>query len=939
MMKKNILIFTTIFAFFLSSGFFYAQNSNINLSEKIKNNPDVIKGKLKNGLTYYIRANRKPEKRAELRLAVNVGSIVEDDDQRGLAHFTEHMAFNGTKNFKKQEIINFLEGIGMRFGPELNAYTSFDETVYMLQLPTEKNDVLDKGFFILSDWAHNISFENSEIDKERGVIIEEWRQGRGASARIQDKQIPVILKDSHYAERLIIGKKEILENFKYDVIKRFYKDWYRPDLMAVVAVGDFDVKEVEKTIKKYFDKIPAAAKPRPRKTYDIPEFKETLYSIESDKELGMSSASVLYKNKSYPTVTLKDFKEDALNYLFAGIINGRLQEAVLKADAPFLRVSIAGGLGYIRPLSPAQVSVVPKDNDIEKGLKAALTELERVKKFGFTQTELDRQKKEYLSNLEEGLKEKDKKESAELVSRLIENFTKGESYPGEETNFELAKLILPSITLQDLNDFINRNFKDENRAVIVSLPEKEGIKKPLKESLAAILENAPKEKIEPYVDKTVTEDLIPFEIKAGKIVSEKTDEKTGITELKLSNGATVVLKPTDFKNDEILFLANSPGGSSVYDDKENLTCSIAGAFVSQAGIGKFSLPDLNKYLTGKVAMVSPFISAYFEGMNGKSSVKDIETLFKLNYLYFTSPRKDSAVYKSYMSRIENMLKNRSANPEAVFSDSTSAILYNYHERSLPITVERTKNIDYDKALKIYKERFADAGDFTFIFVGSFKISDMTPYIEKYLASLPSLNKKENWIDVGMNYKKGVVKKEIKKGIEQKGKVSMFFSGDFEWSEKEEFLLSSLTDVMTIKLRESIREDKGGTYGVGIMSNCTKIPKGSYLITIGFGCQPQRAEELSSATLAQIDSVMNYPLPESYVNKVKEAYLKSMEKELKENGSWLSWILQSYKENTPLGNIYDYNEKVALLNPDIIQKTAKKYFNKNNFIKLSLYPEK
>ena len=938
-MKKNILIFTTIFAFFLSSGFFYAQNSNINLSEKIKNNPDVIKGKLKNGLTYYIRANRKPEKRAELRLAVNVGSIVEDDDQRGLAHFTEHMAFNGTKNFKKQEIINFLEGIGMRFGPELNAYTSFDETVYMLQLPTEKNDVLDKGFFILSDWAHNISFENSEIDKERGVIIEEWRQGRGASARIQDKQIPVILKDSHYAERLIIGKKEILENFKYDVIKRFYKDWYRPDLMAVVAVGDFDVKEVEKTIKKYFDKIPAAAKPRPRKTYDIPEFKETLYSIESDKELGMSSASVLYKNKSYPTVTLKDFKEDALNYLFAGIINGRLQEAVLKADAPFLRVSIAGGLGYIRPLSPAQVSVVPKDNDIEKGLKAALTELERVKKFGFTQTELDRQKKEYLSNLEEGVKEKDKKESAELVSRLIENFTKGESYPGEETNFELAKLILPSITLQDLNDFINRNFKDENRAVIVSLPEKEGIKKPLKESLAAILENAPKEKIEPYVDKTVTEDLIPFEIKAGKIVSEKTDEKTGITELKLSNGATVVLKPTDFKNDEILFLANSPGGSSVYDDKENLTCSIAGAFVSQAGIGKFSLPDLNKYLTGKVAMVSPFISAYFEGMNGKSSVKDIETLFKLNYLYFTSPRKDSAVYKSYMSRIENMLKNRSANPEAVFSDSTSAILYNYHERSLPITVERTKNIDYDKALKIYKERFADAGDFTFIFVGSFKISDMTPYIEKYLASLPSLNKKENWIDVGMNYKKGVVKKEIKKGIEQKGKVSMFFSGDFEWSEKEEFLLSSLTDVMTIKLRESIREDKGGTYGVGIMSNCTKIPKGSYLITIGFGCQPQRAEELSSATLAQIDSVMNYPLPESYVNKVKEAYLKSMEKELKENGSWLSWILQSYKENTPLGNIYDYNEKVALLNPDIIQKTAKKYFNKNNFIKLSLYPEK
>lgn len=938
-MKKAVLRIILILFVLSVTTFVFAQESKINFIEKIKNNEAVVKGKLKNGLTYYIRANKKPEKRAELRLVVNAGSILEDDNQQGLAHFTEHMAFNGTKNFKKQEIINFLEGIGMRFGPELNAYTSFDETVYMLQLPTEKKDILDKGFKILSEWASNISFENEEIDKERGVIVEEWRLGRGAQARIQDKQIPVILKDSHYAERLPIGKKEIIESFKYETIKKFYKDWYRPDLMAVIAVGDFDVKEIEKVIKKQFGSIPVVKKQRQRKTVTVPEFKETFYSIESDKELGMSTVSVLYKNKPYATVTLKDFKEDALSSIFSGVMSDRLDEKRLLADAPFVAAYISSGLAFVRALTPAQVTVIPKDNNIEKGLKAALMELERAKKFGITESELERQKKEYLRTLEESVKEKDKKESSELVERLIENYTKGETYPSDETNYELGKKIVPEITLTDINDFIKRTFKDENRVVTAALPDKEEVKKPAKELLENILMNAGKDKIEAYVDKTLNEDLIPFEIKPGKILSEKKDGITGTTELKLSNGATVVLKPTDFKNDEILYSAFSDGGTSVYEDKDEMNSSISSTIISQAGVGKFSQPELNKFLTGKVVSVTPYVSTYSEGLRGKASVKDIETLFKLNYLYFTSPRKDTAVFKSLMSMISNVLKNRSANPEANFADTTSVTLYNYHKRALPITAERLNEINYDTSFKLYKDRFADASDFTFVFVGNFKPDDLKPFIEKYIAGLPSINRNEKWRDIGLDYKRGIVQKEVKKGIEQKGKVQMYFSGNFEWSPKEEFILQSLTDVMTIKLREAIREEKGGTYGIGIMANANKIPKGRYLITIGFGCKPQRAEELSKETLAQIDSVINYPVKESYVNKVKETYLKAMEKNLKENNSWLGWIQDSYKENTPLSDVLNYKERAAGLNQQIIQDAAKKYFNKNNFIKITLYPEK
>lgn len=938
---KKLIGFTFILLFLLVNNFslLTAQERKVNLDEKIKNDPKVITGKLANGITYYIRPNKKPENRAELRLAVNAGSILEDDDQQGLAHFCEHMAFNGTKNFKKQDIVNFLEGIGMRFGPELNAYTSFDETVYMLQIPTDKKDILEKGFQVLGDWACNISFENEEIDKERGVIVEEWRLGRGAYARIRDIQFPVTLKDSRYAERLPIGKKEIIESFKYETLKKFYKDWYRPDLMAVVAIGDFEVKDIENYINKYFSSIPAAANPRERKVFEIPKFKETLYTIASDKELSMSTANVLYKQDTYSTVTLKDARIDELSSLLSSIMSERIDDILLQPNCPFIMAAIYAGGRYVRTLSNAAAYVYPKEGQTEAALKAVLVELERAKKFGFTQTELDRAKKARLRNFENLLKEKDKRESAYYVSRIIENFTVGETYPDEETQYEQTKLLLPTITLQDINAFINEKFKEENRVAAISLVEKAGLVKPTPESIAKILADAPKEKMEPFVDKALNEDLITFSITPGKIVSEKKDDRYGITELTLSNGAKVVLKPTDFKNEQVLYTSFSDGGTSLCDDKDYLSASMSSSLVSSSGAGKFTQPQLNKYLSGKIAYIYPSIGNYSEGLSGQTSLKDLEDFFKLNYLYFTQPRKDSSSYKAMLAQYETQLLNKSSNPEYVFSDTVSVTLGNYHKRRLPIDADKLKQIDYNTAYKFYKERFADASDFTFIFVGSFDLQTIKPYIEKYIASLPSLNRNDKWKDLGIRYPKGSIIKEIKKGIEPKSRVQMFYTGDFDWTKQEALKLQNLTDALNIKLREVIREEKGGTYGISIYSSASKIPTGSYMVGIGWGCKPERAEELSKEALTQIDSVINYPMKEIYINKIKETLQKSLEKNLKDNNYWLSWLRSSYSENVDLSETLNVQDRLKDMTAQTLQETAKKFFNKNNFIKVTLYPEK
>lgn len=911
--------------------------AGISLNDRLPLDPAIVHGKLPNGITYFIKQNKKPEKRAELRLAVNAGSILEKDNQQGLAHFTEHMAFNGTKNFARQEIVDFLESIGMRFGPELNAYTSFDETVYMLQLPTDSSDVLEKGFDILEDWAHQITFEGPEIDKERGVIIEEWRLGRGADARMRDKQFPVLFKDSRYAERLPIGKKEVLEGFKHETLKQFYKDWYRPNLMSVIAVGDFDVKKIEDIIKKHFSAIPALKNAPERKYYPVPDHKETLYSIVTDKEAQGSSVAVYYKKKAEDETTVKDYRKTIVEGLYNRMFNDRLYELSKLADPPFIQAG-SGKFSLIRTKDAYGLSAWVKENDIPKGLATLLREAERVRLYGFTQTELDRQKKKALRQVEQTYRERDKIESANFAGELVSHYLTGEPAPGIEYENELYKKYVPEITLNEINRLAADLLTPVNRVVLAETPEKEGVTIPTQKDLEAVFTSVSREKITAYEDKFADSDLLTALPVPGKIVSEEKNERLGYTELKLSNGINVILKQTDFKNDEIVFRAVSPGGNSLVPDSSYIPAMTATAVVSEGGVGKFSQVDLQKLLAGKVVRVNPWISELNEGLNGQASPEDMETMFQLIYSYFTAPREDSAAFLSYKSRVKAYLENRSASPESALQDTFQVTMANYHFRSKPLDSQALNKMDIEESMQFYKERFADAGDFTFIFVGNFDPEKMKQMATQYLASLPSKGRDENWKDIGMRYPTGVIEKSVAKGIEPQSKVVIGFSGPFEWTRKNLLDGEAMTGVLNIKLREVLREDKGGTYGVGAWFSPAKYPDSDYTVTISFGCAPERVNEMVSAVFAQIDSLKNQGPAELYVNKQKEIFLRKRETDLKTNGFWVNVFASAITLNEDPAYILNFNNMVHDLTAADIQQAAKRLFNEKNYVRVVLYPE-
>ncbi|MCX6170895.1 MAG: insulinase family protein [Ignavibacteriales bacterium] len=910
----------------------------LELTDKIPLDGTITIGKLDNGLTYYIQKNKKPEKRAELRLAVKVGSVVEDDDQQGLAHFSEHMAFNGTKNFKKQALIDYLESIGMKFGPEVNAYTSFDQTVYMIQVPTDSIHVMQKAFQILEDWAHNVSYENEEIDKERGVIIEEWRLGRGASERMFKKQLPVLFKDSKYAERYVIGKKEILESFDYGTIKRFYKDWYRPELMAVVAVGDFDKSKIEALIKEHFSKLVDPKDPRERINFPIPAQKGTLFAIAADKEAPMSSVTIYSKSKAEPDIYVKDFRTSTVEGLFSGMLSQRLNELTQKPDAPFAYA----GAGKGRFLGDQNVfnliGYAVKDNKMGQCLDVLLTEYERAKRFGFTQSELERTKESRLRSSEKWFLEKDKADSREYAEEYLRNFLQDEIIPGREYEYLFYKKYLPTITLAEVNAIAPSLMTGDNRVITINMPEKEGLQIPTEQDLKAVIDAVPMKEITAYEDKVSNQPLVEKEPKASPVVDEKYLKEIDVTEWTLANGAKVVLKPTDFKNDEIMFMAASPGGSSLVHNADYVSASQAGNIIRQSGAGSFNYIQLQKYLTGKIVSVFPFVGDLSEGINGTCSPKDLETAFQLIYLNFTSPRKDSAGYLAYKAQMQNYLANQKASPEKAFQDTIQVTLNDYNIRRRPMNSELLNEIDFDKAYQIYKDRFADASDFTFYFVGKFDKEKIKPLIEKYIGSLPSIKRNETWKDIGINYPQGVVEKNVYKGIEPKSFVQLIFTGPFNWTPQNRWEYESMRNVLDIKLREVIREEKGGTYGVAVYGSPEKNPKERYTFNIWFGCNPERVDELTKTVFVQLDSLKNYNIGDLYLTKVKEIQKRTNETNLKENRYWLSSLYSSYWYNEDPLLILEKDKLTETLDKSIIQKRAKETFG-DNYIKVVLYPEK
>ncbi|MDP4194873.1 MAG: insulinase family protein [Bacteroidota bacterium] len=928
-MRKFSSVLISLFIFsFLFTPYLFSQDLPVD--------KNVTIGTLGNGMKYYIRKNAKPEKRAELRLVVNAGSVLENDDQKGLAHFVEHMGFNGTKHFSKSELVDYLELIGVKMGAELNASTNFDQTIFQLQVPTDKSEILSKAFLVLEDWAHGYLFDSTEIEKERGVIVEEWRLGRGADMRMLDKQLPILFKNSKYADRITIGDKHIIETFKQSTLKDFYKDWYRPDLMAVVAVGDFDKVQIEALIKEHFGSITSPALERKRELFPVPKHDETLFAIASDKEATNSSVSIYIKLDKQTTKTEDDFRRNLSQSLLQNMLNQRLSELTLQSDPPFT-FAFGGRSGFVRTADCNVLFAQVKDNGIEKGLSAILREAERARLFGFTSTELERTKSNFMRGMEKALAEKDKTESGRLINEYVYSFLDGGPIMGIENLYDLYKKYLPKITLTEVNKYSEELLQKSNRVVMVNVPEKEGVKIPTEAELTAVMANVSKEKITAYVDNVSTKPLLKETPKAGTIVSSTKNEKMGYSDWKLSNGVRVVIKPTDFKNDEILFAAFSKGGSSLIADENYISASQAPMLAQGSGLGEFSQIELRKYLTGKIAGVSTYIGSYEEGLRGSASPKDVETMFQLIYANFTHPRIDSLGFNAYKAKMISILQNANNSPETAFKDTLYSTLSNYHFRMRPWTIKTLDEVNMDKALAAIKDRFADASDFTFVFAGNIDTVSVKPLILKYLGGLPSLNRNENWKDLKITNPDGIVEKVVKKGIEPKSSVAIVFNGPYEWNRKNEYKLESLIDVVNIRLREAIREDKGGTYGVGARQNISHIPTSKYSITVGFGCNPDRAEELTKAVFSVIDSIKNFGTNAETLAKVKETQKRQREVNIKLNSFWLG-ILSNFLQNGDDPSILpEYNSWVDELKMSDIKEACAKYFDKN-YVKVVLYPE-
>jgi zinc protease len=897
----------------------------------------VVTGRLPNGLRYFVRRNSKPEKRAELRLVVNAGSILEDDGQQGLAHFVEHMAFDGTRRFAKQEIVNFLESVGMRFGADVNAYTSFDETVYMLQIPTDTARIVAKAFDVLEDWATSVTFAPSEVRKERGVVIEEWRTGRNASTRVSYKQFPVLLHGSRYALRIPIGTKENLETFPESLAVKFYHDWYRPDLMSVVAVGDFDARAIVATIRERFSKIPARRSPRPRTYADVPDHAETLVSIATDKEYPVKTVTLAWLKPRQTVRTVGDLRSRLVAGFYDGMMNQRFQEITQRPDAPFAFAGSGRG-ELVRTRSEYQLLAGVKESEFVPAADALLAEAERVRRFGFSASELDRARLNYLRAVEQRYAERAKTESGAFASQYVSAALSGVPIVGIEHEYALDNAIVPSITLDEINTLSRTTFSDSNRVVLVAAPDQPEVKVPDAAAMLAVFDRTKSAQVTAYVDSTSSAPLVPKPPAPGKVAAVRTLPETGIIEWTLSNGARMLLKPTDFKEDEVLFHGQSPGGASLVPDSDVVNVSAGGAALNVSGVGSFNQVALQKKLAGKRASVGTSVGDESEVASGRASRRDLETLFQLTWLHFTQPRVDSAAYRAFVSQARAVLGNQRNQPGAVFEDTITRTMTRYNPRVHLFTPEIFDSVNLRRTLDIYRDRFADAGGFTFFLVGAFVPDSVRPLVERYLASLPSLGRKEKALDVGIRPPAGVVQKVVHRGVEPKASTRLIFTGPCAYSYENRQVLSELSELLDIRLREVLREDKGGTYGVGVSANCTHIPYEEYEVEISFGSAPERVDELVGAVFAVIDSVKAGVVSDSNLTKISEIELRQHETALKENGAWIASMVDADEDGRDQRDFLRLPELVKKITKQQLRDAARQYLRKEQYARFTLLPE-
>lgn len=937
-MKRKLFFLPLLFICLLG----YAQQ--IDWNKVLPADPHVVVGKLPNGITYYLRHNEEPKDRASFYIIRNAGSLLENDDQDGLAHFLEHMAFNGSKNFPENTMISTLEHYGVSFGGNLNAYTNQNETVYNISdVPVTSDAVVDTCLLILHDWSYYLTLADDDIDKERGVITEEYRTRNTSSSRIRNKQMQTLLKGSMYAERDVIGDLNVIKNFKYQALRDFYHKWYRTDLEAIAIVGDFDVNKMEQKIKKIFSSIPAIKNPAKRPFFEVPSHEETYYCLATDKEATGSSVNVIRvfrdkDNDGNGKVTYLDIKKGLMQNFFNTMIANRISEIIQAGNAPFLSASIGFG-GMVRGYSAYSLSAKAKPNQEKEALEAVVRENDRIVQHGFTNSELERAKANMLSSLRSSLKNADKTTNESYIGDMQSNFLDNEGIVTIQDYVAAAEQIIPTITAQEVSDQIKNWWKPDNRSILIS-GASEGVQHLTEAEAKDILVKTEAEKVDAYQDKVVSGSLISGELQGSKVVATKQLPAFDAVEWTLANGAKVIYRKADFEKDDVALNGYSAGGSSLYSDINLLpAASNAGTFAGAYGVGDFDAVALQKVLTGKQVGLSVSVGGLYENVAGASTPQDFETMMQLLYLRFEKPRFDAKAHDVLISQNRIRLKQMEGLPQKAMQDSVTRISSDYNPRVWLFNEKYLDQVTLANVEKVYRDRIADASDFTFFIVGNVEENVAKAMAEKYIGSIKSLNRHEKWIDRKVHGPKGKVEKVLYFPLENpKSTVMISFHKDMKYNLKDAYMVDILAKILMNRYTKTIREEQGGTYGVGVQGEASREPENSYAMSMSFECDPDKAAVLKPLIYKEVDDVIKSGVNEEEMSKVVKNALKESEQSKNHNAYWMSALSTYYRTGINLSDPKNYEDILKSLTPKDIQQFAKKFFNKADVLDLILAPD-
>jgi zinc protease len=892
---------------------------------------------LPNGLKYFVRQNSRPAKRVSLRLAVKAGSVNEADDQQGLAHLIEHMAFNGSEHFKPGELVSYFESTGSRLGPHVNAYTSFDETVYMLELPTDKPDIVAKGLTALADFAGGLTLSTEEINKERGVVVEEWRGGLGAGSRIRDKQFPILFYKSRYAERLPIGKPEILRNAPPERLRSFYDTWYRPDRMAVIAVGDIDASALEKNISSTFGglKNRAPAAPQPDRT--VPIHTETLTSVVTDPEVTSSSVQIVRKRARESEARVGDYRRQLIERFVDQMFDERFSDIARKPDAKILSAGVSNS-SLSRGVSTFSMGAGVQDGKLQEGVTTLATEAKRVKEFGFSASEMDRAKKWMAAFYERAYAERDKTESGQLAAEYLRVFLDDEPSPGIEYEYKLVQHLLPGITVNEASAMAKTLLADNSRVILAVSPQKPNIKVPSDTELQAAITAGNAAAVTEWVDSTSTRPIMERMPATGAVASRRTLDNIGVTVVRFANGVEAWLKPTDFKNDQVIFSLNASGGSSLAPPAEFPEATMSAGYVGIAGVGGMKALDLQKMLAGKLASARPFMALSTHGISGSAAPAQLETALQLLYQTFTTPGDDPEAFALLKRQLDSMLANRGRAPQQVFSEKLAAVNSSSHYTSQPLTTERLATLDREKMMAFYRQRFSNAADFTFFMVGAFKVDEAVPLLAQYLGSLPSTGSKSSTFrDVGVKFPQATERAKVEAGREPRGQTVMSFFADPSADPMEQEKLIAATTVLQTTLRDVLREELGQTYTVSVNLAQALPQRGGGHIEVRFGAAPENLESMTARVLKEIKRLQDEGPSADLTDKAKETARRGYETALKQNDYWLGRLQSVTMLGRDPGEILTRNERIDAVTPQVLQDVFKRYFPSDRTTVVTLVP--